>query len=554
VTFPLTAMATYALARYLYDSHAAALIAGLVFAFSPVRMAQAAYHADLVQTQWLPLYLLALVALVDRLTVWRAIALAVTLTAVALANDYAALIAVLVSPVVIGAFWIIRPDANRNLRPLLGPAIVFAMVLLAGGYVMISRQIGPFGAPAAAYPIDEVGYYRARWWAYLTPSIDHPLFGRLAEGIVYGRGINMELLEQQVYVGFGFLTLALFAFVMAAAKWQTRWRNVAAVAAVGAVALLISMAPLSGTCGSASLAPGCLMYHWLPVLRVYGRFSMAVSLAVALAAGAGAVLLARMSSIGRYAAGALLVAGVLEYSPLPARAHDVLPSAAHRWIANQPSARAIDCFPSGGSEDQVPWLTGRPLSLLNDDISSCSEPEIVGELVAHGYTHVIERVRIATTPLPQPLPQGLTLVREFPDSKVYAVSGTPPPVVTVATSGFYGAEHTGDDWWRWMSPAGRQTVKNTTASPVTVRFAVELISVGDPRTLTMSVDGTLVTTIPVGLEKRAHDLGPVTFTPGEHVVAFTADGPPLRPSDVEESKDRRLLTVAFHNERWVVVK
>src|SRR5262245_16842938 len=62
LSFPLTAMATYAFARYLYDSHAGALVAGLAFAFAPIRLAQAAYHADLTQTFWIPLYLLALVA------------------------------------------------------------------------------------------------------------------------------------------------------------------------------------------------------------------------------------------------------------------------------------------------------------------------------------------------------------------------------------------------------------------------------------------------------------------------------------------------------------
>src|SRR6185436_10488496 len=100
---------------------------------------------------------------------------------------------------------------------------------------------------------------------------------------------------------------------------------------------------------------GCLIYQALPVLRVYSRFSMAVALMVALGAGAGAVLLARTSSLGRLVASALIVIGIFEYLPLPARAHDVLPSAAHRWLANEPAARALDCFPNDASEAQVPW-------------------------------------------------------------------------------------------------------------------------------------------------------------------------------------------------------
>src|SRR5687767_11941891 len=60
LSFPLSAVAAYLLARHLALSPAAATVAAMAFAFSPFHMAHAAYHPHIAQTQWVPLYLLAL--------------------------------------------------------------------------------------------------------------------------------------------------------------------------------------------------------------------------------------------------------------------------------------------------------------------------------------------------------------------------------------------------------------------------------------------------------------------------------------------------------------
>src|SRR5262245_32468841 len=50
-TFPLAALGAYALARYLRLPHRGSLVAGLIFAFAPVHVAHAAYHAHIAQVQ-----------------------------------------------------------------------------------------------------------------------------------------------------------------------------------------------------------------------------------------------------------------------------------------------------------------------------------------------------------------------------------------------------------------------------------------------------------------------------------------------------------------------
>ena len=123
---------------------------------------------------------------------------------------------------------------------------------------------------------------------------------------------------------------------------------------------------------------------------------------------------------------------------------------------------------------------------------------------------------------------------------------------TLAAAGFFPFERTDGEGWRWMSPAGRWTVRNTAAPAVTAAMQVDLEAIGLSRTLTVTLDDQPFQTITVDLARRSYEIGPFALAPGDHTITFAADGAPTRPSDVENSRDRRLLTISFHNERWVV--
>src|SRR5262245_26911462 len=552
-TFPLTALTTFALARYLHRSTLAAVVAALAFSFAPMHLAQAAYHPYTAQFQWIPLYFLALIALVDRVSAWRIVALIAASFALILSNYEAAFIAALVTPIVIVAFWAIRTDVLENYKPLIWPFVIFG-AFVAGSLVIalwLQRDVLS-RAYMAQFPIEEIGLYRARWWAYFIPAVDHPVLGDMAWGLFGRQGVNVQLLEQQVFVGFAFTALAVIALAVAAWTWRPEWRYVVAIGAVGLAAAIISVGPTTGSCKPFSAAPACLLFRVAPVFRAYARFAVIVNLAIAIAAGAGAAMLARASRGGQAAAALLLVVGIFEFWPLPVRAHDVLPTAAHRWLVSQPSGGpALDCYPANQADRFVPWLMQRPLSFLGDAIKSCTDPDLGRKLAALGYTHVIVRGGEASSKVLRPLPPGITIAQDFPDSDVYAVASTLPPIVTVAATGFFDYEHQNDEWWRWMSPRGQWTVRNTTPAEQTVTLTVDLIPIGNPRTVTMTLDGKPAGSVSLGMALQQYILGPWTIPPGDHTLTFTADGDPTRPSDyLDESRDRRPLTVSFRNERW----
>ena len=119
LSFPLAAVAAYLLARHLALSRSAATIAALAYAFSPFHLAHAAYHPHIAQTQWLPLYLLALWRCLDAATPAAVAFLGLATLAVTLSNFYGGLIAAVITPAAVAAYWLVMRPAHR--RPAHAP-------------------------------------------------------------------------------------------------------------------------------------------------------------------------------------------------------------------------------------------------------------------------------------------------------------------------------------------------------------------------------------------------------------------------------------------------
>ena len=489
VTFPLTALTTYLLGRYLLGSHRGALVAALAFAFAPVHLAHASYHIHIAQTQWIPLYVLALVAAVDRPTPWRMVLLATSVAGLVLSNDYAGLIGAIITPVALPAFWLARRPTQW--RGLWRPATALALVVVAALLIIARAAPDLLDRPSPfAFPAEDLARYGARWWAYFVPPIDHPLLGGFARQVARTANVGPGLLEQQLFLDWSLLALAAggLAMNLRSRPFTVVQRSMLAVAAVGVWAFVASLAPSSPACPSDSLAPACLVYRLAPMFRAYARLGIVTSLCVALLAGYTVSLLGSRPRCGARAAPAArwLVAGALSVTliawwPLPGRARDVLPTEGHRWLSAQAAPiRVLDCTPWTQADGTLPWLMQTDIRLVQmPGFDACDEPGLTGKLAALGFTHVLTR---ASQPAPWPfVPDGLTPVASFPSARVYGVSAAEPPIVVLGMRGFYNWERSERDKWRWMRRDGTWTVLNTTTSVRTVFLHVELASFAVPR-------------------------------------------------------------------------
>src|ERR1700759_454526 len=87
-------------------------MAAIAYDFSPFHVAHAAYHPHVAQTQWVPLYLLALWWCLDNASLAAVGLLGAATLAVTLSNFYGGLIAAVITPVAAGAYWLVRCRGN----------------------------------------------------------------------------------------------------------------------------------------------------------------------------------------------------------------------------------------------------------------------------------------------------------------------------------------------------------------------------------------------------------------------------------------------------------
>ncbi len=561
LSFPLSAAAAYLLARHLALSRAGATVAAMAYAFSPFHVAQAAYHPHIAQTQWVPLYLLALWRCLDSASPAAVGFLAAAAMAVTLSNFYGGLIAAVMTPVAVAAYWIVTRRADlRSVQRLSITAVSLVLIAACGmAYAWYAANAVVVNGSAFAFPRADLFRYSAKWWGYLVPPVAHPLLGAAAHRVWTAVGVGEGLLEQQVSLGWGLVGLGLIAVAgwYASAKAQGSLARVPVLVIVAAAALVCSLSPERKIGTFTFVRPSALLYDVVPMFRSYARFGVVVQLMAALLAGIGVDYLRREGTrVTRIVCLALVVLGAGEYAVSPAALwRDVLPTRAHRWVMQQGDrVRVLDCTPLNQESESVQWLTGSRVTLLGGSIDDCIEPNLPQKLAASGYTHLLVRPGNAEglAFVERPAPDGLRLAARFLGGRVFAITAQTPAVYTATMTGFSPREHDGERSWRWMGTDAAWTVVNTGARPIVATLDLELSAFNRARRLELWLDGHQVQTLVVEPSRRIYLIGPLTVSPGDRALVFHPSEAPTVAGDVVDTGDRRPLSFAFGTWTWTV--
>lgn len=557
LTFPLAAASAFLLARQVGVSRVGAACAALVFAFSPFHLAQAAYHPHIAQVQWVPLYLLALWRCLDRWSLPAAAALIVAVGAVTLSNLYGGLIAAVITPAAAVSYWAVcvrgTPGAARS---MVATIATLALVAVAGvSYVWTVAPAALENMSALAVDRAELFVYSAKWWSYLVPPLGNPWIGDVAHATWASAGVRHGLLEQQVTLGGGVVLLALVAVVawVSSRGTDSRLRVVPVLAAVAGVALVCSLSPEREIGGITVVRPSAWIYDVAPMFRAYARFGVVVQLMAALLAGIGLDHLRRQRGFARTAAALCLALIVMEYAPAPASlSRDVFPTAAHRWVADRPDTRALDCVERTVESASIPWLSAERIGLLGGPIGDCYEPHLPSKLRALGFTHLI--VRRPSEPgrwfTGRPLPAGLRRGQSLEGADLLEVQTAVPAVYTEEMLGLSPREIDGARTWRWMERTAAWGVTNTTGQTIQATLQIELQAFHTVRHLELLVDGRVHHVFRVTTERQFHAAPPVALPPGKHMFTFRAVESPTVADALLHNGDTRALSVAIGAWVW----
>lgn len=302
LTYVLSAMTARQLARELGAGEGPALLAGGLFAFSPIRIDQVA-HLSTLGTQWLPLVLLFLVRFARHGRVRDGLLTGAAFAAAAYACGYHGVIGLAVLPcAALPLLW-----GRFRLLPRLVPGAILAVLLLVPLYLLHHRAMAPFQFERS---VDETILYSAPVEAFFATSSLNLVWGRLTEPFRTTQVNNLFP---------GLLPLALAAVGGAALVRRRAWpsREALALVVLAAAAVVVALGPEVRLFGETLFAgPFGLLREVVPPfrqIRVTSRAGAYVALALAMLA---ARVLARWQERPRLLA-LLAVLGLAETLMIP---------------------------------------------------------------------------------------------------------------------------------------------------------------------------------------------------------------------------------------------
>jgi hypothetical protein len=325
-TFPASALATYALARAAGAGVAGSFLAGVAFAFCPYRLARLAGHYDLLGTEWIPLYLLALWKLAgsERTSIPRILAAGTAAAACGYtASTYLVFLACFTA--IFLAF-----------RPRLAPRALAAAAVTAVLLFPWLRQAVVDRTGWSYPPYPGADRYVADLAGYVTPSPRQNLLGSVA-----GRAFDRNLTETTVFAGYLVLAAGLAALVL-----RKRIPGASFWLVSAAVFFVLSLGSSLRVGGRATGFPlPFALFTKMPLLdelRAPSRFSVLTMLSLSILLALVWTHLSRgrrrewLPSLG---AGGILI---LEYLSLPAPRFDAAVPSFYRDMAALPDGTVIE--------------------------------------------------------------------------------------------------------------------------------------------------------------------------------------------------------------------
>lgn len=372
-SFVVAGLGVFTLILWLTNNRAAALIAGLAYAFLPFRMVHL-WHLNWLEGALLPWVLFALLLLLERPTVARGLALGVLAGALLLVSFYFSVQLIIVSAAVLIA-WAIsqwqlpQRDSVRSLAIAVVTAALIAVPFFLPYLQVRNEQL-------LERSIVDAEQYKALPESYLQlPPWDAPNAFQRAIGLRAGLNESLSEVGQERHADghvhaefviedalFPGLVASIFAVVALLLERRRRWL-LAALAATVLLAVLLSLGPTLGLRQGNGFG---LPYGWLfdnvPLfrsMRVPARLGGLADLAVVILGGLGIAAIwpyirRRASSTRtRWLGPALTALAVLFLivdlwtGPVPIEAIDRSPAAmaAANWLATQPPGAVME-FPA----------------------------------------------------------------------------------------------------------------------------------------------------------------------------------------------------------------
>ena len=240
LAYALSGFSMFLLTDSLFHDRAAAMVAGLVFAFAPYHIDQAS-HPVINSTQWIPLFLLFFIRLLEEGRLRNALVAVLFLVATALTSWHLFLLTAMLA-----GFYLLGESlsARRQRRPIVTRALIsFVILCLLLLGPLMWPQLREWFAPTTSYGsanVNEKPGKSADLLAFAIPTYQHPVWGE------HTRDVQLGLLDQDHSLFLGVIApiVALYGLLRNGSRAATRWL------VIGGLFWILSLGPYPRVAGT----------------------------------------------------------------------------------------------------------------------------------------------------------------------------------------------------------------------------------------------------------------------------------------------------------------
>ncbi len=297
--FALAGLFMYLLADHITNNKYAAFLAGLIFAFSPMHVAQSYGHLNWTTIEFLPLYILFFLKMIEhkKFSLKYAAIAAVSFILLTFMGDVEQGIITVVLTFFLLLYYLATKRRssvlNKGFAASFGAMILLIAIIGSPFFLSILYGINHYGALASASQQSSVQYneiWSQSILSYIVPSSFNNQFSNLSAGS--GSIFSPDPTERTAYIG---IIAAILAAVGIAYDWKKEHLSKAAPwLFIGIIFLWLSLGPYIqfSTASSVSSVPGLyLLYSKVPLfnlVREPGRFDLIFTVALSILAAIGA--------------------------------------------------------------------------------------------------------------------------------------------------------------------------------------------------------------------------------------------------------------------------
>jgi len=364
ISFPLTAFATYLFLNKLLHNYVAAFVGGLIFGFCPGAVMQAAGgHAAFAFNVFIPIFLAALFNNRAQRTILSAFYVAISYSLIVFSALYFGYLAIYIALFFV-AFDLLSCRSGNRMAIVLNSiyGVIFAVILiLPFEYKAIYQQL-TFSSEVLVKSghirdFNELAVYSSRFWEFLTPSIDHPILGKLIYDFARTHLHGSNVFEQSLYLGVIPIGLFLMGFVLIArGKFDTDRKTYFLFFAFGGLWMyFLSMPPLISIGDVHLPTASYFAYNIAPMFRVYARFGILVNFFVACSVAVVLTYIFQKATRARYLTllAVLLPLLCFEYWSVPLGYALPInkPPEVYQWLSKEPKDVIVAEYPMMKSDE-----------------------------------------------------------------------------------------------------------------------------------------------------------------------------------------------------------